>query len=163
MHPLLVTTASNCVAKVFPLLQTKHYSVLLLFFYYYNVPSVGNCKVESILLLDAPQAFYLADGIYHVVSRHPALRMKNDSRAAGFTISTLTCQACIVRPSCSSTFSFKKGDLVLTPDMDFCETHPLPLIASFQLTPSLDQFSNTFCLHSVNFTFIQSPKLVKQF
>ena len=77
--------------------------------------------------------------MYHVVSRHTALRMKNDSRSAGFTISTLTCQACIVRPSCSSTFSFIEGDLVLTPDMDFCETHPLPLIASIQLTPSLDQ------------------------
>ena len=77
--------------------------------------------------------------MYHVVSRHPALRMKNDSRSAGFTISTLTCQACIVRPSCSSTLSFNQGDLFLTPDMDFCETHPLPLIASIQLTPSLDQ------------------------
>ena len=91
------------------------------------------------MLPDAPQAFYLADGMYHVVSRHPAPRMKNDSRSAGFTISTLTCQACIVRPSCSSTLSFNQGDLVLTPDMDFCETHPLPLIASIQLTPSLDQ------------------------
>ena len=108
-------------------------------FYNYDVPSVRNCKVESILLPDAPQAFYLADGMYHVVSRHPALRMKNDSRSAGFSISTLTCQACIVRPSCSSTLSFNQGDLVLTPDMDFCETHPLPLIASIQLTPSLDQ------------------------
>ena len=107
-------------------------------FYNYDVPSVRNCKVESILLPDAPQAFYLADGMYHVVSRHPALRMKNDSRSAGFTISTLTCQACIVRSSCSSTLSFNQGDLVLTPDMDFCETHPLPLIASIQLTPSLD-------------------------
>ena len=77
--------------------------------------------------------------MYHAVSRHPALRMKNDSRSAGFTISTLTCQACIVRPSCSSTLSFNQGDLVLTPDMDFGETHPLPLIASIQLTPSLDQ------------------------
>ena len=65
--------------------------------------------------------------------------MKNDSRSAGFTISTLTCQACIVRHSCSSTLSFNQGDLVLTPDMDFCETHPLPLIASIQLTPSLHQ------------------------
>ena len=77
--------------------------------------------------------------MYHVVSRHPALRMKNDSRAAGFTNSTLTSQACIVRPSCSSTLSFNQGDLVLTPDMEFCETHPLPLMASIQLTPSLDQ------------------------
>ena len=108
-------------------------------FYNYDVPSVRNCKVESILLPDAPQAFYLADGMYHVVSCHPALRMKNDSRSAGFSISTLTCQACIIRPSCSSTLSFNQGDLVLTPDMDFCETHPLPLIASIQLTPSLDQ------------------------
>ena len=91
------------------------------------------------MLTDAPQAFYLADGMYHVVLRHPALRMKNDSLSAGFTIRTLTCQACIVRPSCSSTLSFSQGDLVLTPDMDFCETHPLPLIASIQLTPSLDQ------------------------
>ena len=91
------------------------------------------------MLHDAPQAFYLADGMYHVVSRHPALRMKNDSRSSGFSISTLTCQACIIRPSCSSTLSFNQGDLVLTPDMDFCETHPLPLIASIQLTPSLDQ------------------------
>ena len=107
--------------------------------YKYDVPSVRNCKVESLLLLDAPQAFYLADGMYHVVSRHPALRMKNDSRSAGFSISTLTCPACIVRPSCSSTLSFNHGDLVLTPDMDFCETHSLPLIASIQLTPSLDQ------------------------
>ena len=77
--------------------------------------------------------------MYHVVSRHPALRMKNDSRSAGFAISTLTCQACIVRPSCSNTLSLNQRDLVLTPDMDFCETHPLPLIASIQLTPSLDQ------------------------
>ena len=77
--------------------------------------------------------------MYHTVSRHRAPRMKNDSRSAGFTISTLTCQACIVRPSCSSTLSFNEGDLVLIPDMDFCETHPFPLIASIQLTPSPDQ------------------------
>ena len=108
-------------------------------FYNYDVPSVRNCKVESILLPDAPQAFYLADGMYHVVSRHPGLRVKNDSRSPGFTISTLTCQACIVRPSCSSTLSFNQGDLVLTPDLDFCETHALPLVASIQLTPSRDQ------------------------
>ena len=108
-------------------------------FYNYDVASVCNCKVRSILLPDAPQASYLVDGMYHVVSRHPGLRMGNDSRSAGFTISTPTSQACIVRPSCSSTFSFNQGDLVLTPDMDFGENHPLPLIASIQLTPSLDE------------------------
>ena len=93
-------------------------------FYDYDVPSVRNCRVESILLPDASQAFNLADGMYHVVSRHPALRMENDSRSAGFTISTLICQACIVRPSCSSTLSFNQGDLVLTHNMDFRESHP---------------------------------------
>ena len=125
--------------KGFPTTTDETLLCLASFFHNYDVPSVRKCTVESILLPDAPQAFYLADGMYHVVSRHPALRMKNDSRSAGFPISTLTCQACIVRPSCSSTLSFNQGDLVLTPDMDFCETHPLPLIASIQLTPSLDQ------------------------
>ena len=142
MHPLCnnvpVTTESNGVAKAFLLLQTKLYCLASLF-YNNDVPSVRNCKLESILLPDAPQAFCLADGMYHVVSRQPALRMKNGSRSARFTISTLTCQACFVHPSCSSTLSSIQVDLVLTPDMDFCETHPLPLIASIQLTPSLDQ------------------------
>ena len=109
------------------------------FFCTYDVPSVRNCKVEFIFLPDAPQAFHLEDGMYHVVSRHPALRMKNDSRLAGCSISTFTYQACIVRPSCSSTLSFYQGDLVLTPDMDFCENHQLPFIASILLTPFLDQ------------------------
>ena len=108
-------------------------------FYNYDVPSLGNCKVEYFLLPDAPQVFHLADGMYQVVSDHPALRMENDSRSAGFTISTLTYQVCIVQPSCSSTLCFNQGDIVLTPDLDFCETHPLLLIASIQVTPSLDQ------------------------
>ena len=77
--------------------------------------------------------------MYHVVSRHPALRMKDDSRSAAFAIGTLTCQACIAPSSCSSTLSFNQGDLVLTPDMDYCGTHLLPLNASIQLTTSLDQ------------------------
>ena len=77
--------------------------------------------------------------MYHVVSRHPALSMKNDSRSDGFASSTITCEACIVRPSCSSTPSFNQGDLVLIPNMDFCETHPLPLIASIQLNTSIDK------------------------
>ena len=65
--------------------------------------------------------------------------MKNDSRLAGFSISTLSCQACLIRPSCTSTLSFNQGDLVLSPDMDFCESKPEPLVASIKLTPSLAQ------------------------
>ena len=143
MHPLCnnvpVTNASNFLANVFLLPQTKLYSVLLLFFIIMMFRPFAIVKLNLFCYLIPHNLFYLADGMYHVVSRHPALCMKTDSRPAAFTISTLACQACIVRPSCSSTLSFNQGDLVLTPDMDVCETHPLPVIASFQLTPSLDQ------------------------
>ena len=82
--------------------------------------------------------------------------MKNDSRTAGLSIESLSCHACIVRPSCTSTLSFNQGDLVLTPDLDFCESKPQPLIASIQLTPSLEQVfrhvpqaSNRFHVYSI--------------
>ena len=113
-------------------------------FYNYDIPSLRNCKVESVLLPDAPQAFYLADGLYHVISRNPNIQMKNDSRLAGFSISTLSCQACLIRPSCTSTLSFNQGDLVLSPDMDFCESKPEPLVASIELTPLWLRCSNMF-------------------
>ena len=108
-------------------------------FYICDIPSVRKRKNDSIFLLDVPQTFSLADSKYHAIWRHPALRLKNDSRLAGFTIRTLTCHSCIVRRSCSSTLSFNQRDLVLIPDTDFSETHPLVLIASIELTPSLDQ------------------------
>ena len=116
----------------------------------YDALSVHICKVESILLLDASQAFYLADGMYHVVSRHPVKRMKSDSPLAGFSSTTLTCQDCIVRTGCSSTF-FHQGDLALKPDLDFFKTHLLPLIAAIQLAPSLD------------YVFRQDPSASRQF
>ena len=108
-------------------------------FYNYDIPSLRICKVESVLLPDAPQAFYLADGMYHIISRDPNIQMKNDSGAAGFSISSLSWQASLVRPSCSSKLSFNQGDLELVPDMDFCKNNPEPLLATIELTPSLDQ------------------------
>ena len=124
-------------------------------FYNYDIPSIRNCKVESVLLSDAPQASYLADGMYHVISRNPHIQMKNDSRVDGLSITQLTC-ACIVRPSCSSSLSFNQGELVLTPDMDFCESNPVPMLASIELTSSLEQVfkhvpqaSSQFHLYSV--------------
>ena len=78
--------------------------------------------------------------------------MKNDSRSAGLTIRPLAYQAC----KCSNTLYYSQGDFVRTPYMNVCETQPLPLIASFQLTPSLDQVlklvppaSNLFHVYSV--------------
>ena len=49
------------------------------------------------------------------------------------------CQACLMRPSCTSALSFNQGDLVLSPDMDFCETNREPFVATVALTPSLEQ------------------------
>ena len=37
-------------------------------FYKFSVPTLRNCHVYSVLLPDASQAFYLADGLYHVIS-----------------------------------------------------------------------------------------------
>ena len=82
-------------------------------------------KFNLFCYLTPHKFFYLTDGMYHVVLRHPAHRMKNGSRSAGYTISTLICQASLVRPSCCSTLSFNQGDVVLTPDAtDFCENYP---------------------------------------
>ena len=89
--------------------------------------------------------------MYHVVSCQPALRIKNNSRFAGFTLFTLTWQTCIIRLSCSNTLSVNQVDLVLTPDMDFGETDPLPLIVSIQLTPSVDHVFKHVPLASSHF------------
>ena len=107
------------------------------FFYNYDIPALRNCQVVSVLLPDAPQTFYLADGVYHIISRTAQLQIKNDSQTHGISISSIQCQACGMRPCCNSIISFNQGDLVLHPDMDFCETQPEPFLASIDLTPSL--------------------------
>ena len=96
--------------------------------------------MESVHLPDAAQAFYLADGMYHIISRDPNIQMKNDSGAAGFAIRTLSGKACLVRSSCKSKLSSNQGDLKLVPDMDFCKNNPEPLLATIEITPSFDQF-----------------------
>ena len=75
--------------------------------------------------------------MYHIISRTAKLRIKNDSQTHGLSISSIQCQACVMRPSCNSIISFNQGDLVLHPDMDFCLTQPEPFLASIELTPSL--------------------------
>ena len=132
-----VITASNFAGRDSLPLPTRH--CLPSLFYNYDIPSLRNCKVESVLLPDAPQAFYLADGMYHIISLDPNIQMKNDSSAAGFSISSLSCQACLIRPSCRSKLFFNQGDLELVPDMDFCKNNPEPLLATIELNPSLDQ------------------------
>ena len=124
--------------------------------YNYDIPSLRNCPVLSVLLRDAPQAFYLADGMYHIISRDPILQVKNDSRTHGISVTKVMCQPCSMRPSCTSTLSFNQGDLVLSPDMDFCETNPELFVSTVALTPSLEQVfkhvpqtSNVFNVYSL--------------
>ena len=105
----------------------------------YAIPALRNCPANSVLLPDAPQAFYLAEGLYHVISREPLLHMKNASDIHGVSVSMILCQACILRPSCHSTLTLNQGDLVLEPDMDYCSTSPEPFFAAIELIPSLEQ------------------------
>ena len=111
-------------------------------FYNFSVPAHRNFHVESILLPDAPQAFYLADGFYRVVSRTRHLPMMNDTNSHGTRMSTIDCQACAIGSGCSSKLTLNHGDLVSNPDMDYCETRLEPFIAKVQLTPSLQVFES---------------------
>ena len=81
--------------------------------------------------------------------------MKNDS-GSDSSFSTLSCEACLISPCCSSTLSLNQGDLELRTDFDFCKTNPEPFLAKIQLTPSLDQIfqhvprtTSNFHTHSV--------------
>ena len=141
---LSATTLSQCSGNRIKLCRkgvstTTDETLLCLtsLFYEYSIPALRNCLVDSVLLPEAPQASYSADGLYHVISRTAHLQVKNDTDGLPVSISILQCRACLIRPSCSSTLTFNHGDLVLTPDMDFCETRPEPFVASFKLTPSL--------------------------
>ena len=106
--------------------------------------------MKSVLLPDAPQTFYPADGLYQVISRDPFLRIKNDSRYHGVSVSTIHCQA-VFHFSCSSVLSLNQGDLVLAPDVDFCESNPGPFYATVALSASLEQLFRH--LPSVNHLF----------
>ena len=103
----------------------------------YAILALRVCPAVSVLLPDAPQAFYLAEGLYHVISREPLFHLKNASDLHGVSVSTISCQACILRPSCHSILTLNQGDLVLETDMDYCSTSPERFFATIQLVPSL--------------------------
>ena len=142
---LSATTLSQCLGTNQIKLCRKGFSTttdetllcLTSLFYEYSIPAPRICLVDSVVLPKAPQASYLADGLYHVLSRTGRLQVKNDTDGFPVSISTLQCPACLIRPSCSSTLTFNHGDLVLTPNMDVCETRPEPFVASVKHTPSL--------------------------
>ena len=39
------------------------------YLFIYDVPSVRNCRDDSVILPDMPRGLYLADGMHHVISR----------------------------------------------------------------------------------------------
>ena len=146
------TNRINLWRKGFSTTTDENFLCLTSLSYEYSIPALRNCLVDSVLLPEAPQASYLADGLYHVISRIARLKVKNDTDGLPVSISTLQCQACLIRPSCSSTLTFNHGDLVLTPDMDFCETRPEQFVASVKLTPSLAAVCNTLPPASADLT-----------
>ena len=84
------------------------------------IPALRNCSANSVLQPDIPQAFYLTEGMYPVIFCEPLLHMNNASDIDGLIVSMISCQACILRPSCHSTLTLNQGDLVHELDMDFC-------------------------------------------
>ena len=120
---------------------------------YFNqdIPALRNCPVASILLPEAPQSIYLANGVYHLISQNPTFDIKNDSRTHGLSVSTIDCQACVLRPSCESTIYINQSDLVLSPDMDACKTTPEPYMATTKLAPPLNQVFQKVPFVGLNF------------
>ena len=92
--PVIIT--SNYAAKVFLQHQMAHYLVCHHFSTILMSPLL--CEVESVLLLDAAEAFHLADGMYLVISRHSSFHLKNESRTFGLSVQTLSCHVCIIHP-----------------------------------------------------------------
>ena len=129
--------------------------------YNFSVPALRNSQIESVLLLDPPQAFYLTDGLYHVNSRKRHLPMMDDTHAHGTRLSTIDCQACVIRPGCSSKLTLNHGDLVLSPDMDYGETRPEPFIAKLQLTPSLQKVFESLPPPSAEFNMYSRSEVRK--
>ena len=77
--------------------------------------------------------------------------IKNDSRTHGFSLSTIDCQARVLRPSCKSTIYINQGDPVLSPDMDACKTTPEPNIANIKLAHVLKHILQNIPFDRLNF------------
>ena len=84
---------------------TTDETLLCLTSWYFNqdIPALRNCPVSSVLLPEAPQAIYLANGVYHFFCLYPTMDIKNDSQKHGISFSTIDCQSCVLRPNCEST------------------------------------------------------------
>ena len=83
----------------------------------------------------------------------------NDTHSDGTRMSTIDCQACVIRPGCSSKLTLNHGYLVLNPDMDYCETRPEPFVAKVQLTPLLQKVFESLAPPSAEFNMYSHGKV----
>ena len=87
--------------------------------------------------------------------------MMNDTSSHGTSMSTIDCQACVIRPGCSSKLTLNQGDLVLNPDRDYCETRPDPFVARVQLTPSFQKVFESLPTPSAEFNMYSHSEVRK--
>ena len=66
-------------------------------FYNEYILSLRTCKVESVLLPNAPEEFYLADSLYHIISRDLNMQMQTIEVSQVFPY-----QHCHVKPVLSA-------------------------------------------------------------
>ena len=150
-------TGSNRIKlcrKGFSTLTDETLLCLTSLYFNQDMPALRNCPVSSVLLPEAPQAIYLANGVYHLISCNPTMDIKNDCRTYGLSLFTIDCQACVLRPSCESAIYINQGDLVLSPDMDACKTIPEPYISTIKpmkLAPTLNQVFQNVPFDRLNF------------
>ena len=100
-------------------------------------PSIAQLPRRFCALTRCPTSIFLAERLFHVISREPVLHLKNASDLHSVSVSTIPCQACILRPSCHSTLILNKGDLVFEPDMDYFSNSSQHFFATVLLVPSL--------------------------
>ena len=132
-------------------------------FHNFSVPAYRNCHLKSVLLPDAPQAFYIADGFYHVISRKRHLPMMNDTDSHGTRISFINCQACVLCPGCLSKTTLSYGYFALNPDMHYCETLPEPFVARMELNQSLQKVCESLRPPTAEFNMHPHRKEPKSF
>ena len=79
------------------------------FYFSQHIPGLRNCPVFSVFHPEAPQTIYLANGVYHLISCNPTMDIKKHSRTHGLSLSTIDSQACVHRPTCTSTIYINQG------------------------------------------------------
>ena len=126
-------------------------------YYNFDHPALYIFKVESVLLPDASQTFYLVDSLYHKISLDPNIQMKNGS-GTGFSIYT-----CLVKPAFSGPAANNNNPSTrfgTRPRYYILQEKPGAFTCFLQFTPSLEQIFHHVLRLIPNFTRILLPKPV---